>query len=154
VSAFGAVAIARYESHSHPQLPTKQLAAPAPAPPGAQLRALRDGRPIDVNRASAAELELLPGVGPSLARRLVEARERAGGFRRAADLRAVRGIGAKTLEKLAPFLTFSSEQFEHPADSELSLGERAGLAVDPQEAGAHVDTERPAAGREVVEPEQ
>jgi competence ComEA-like helix-hairpin-helix protein len=77
---------------------------------------------MDVNAATAEELELLPGVGPSLARRLVEARKAGGPFRRAEDLARVRGVGAKTREKLAKFLRFESEQLEHARQTQLPLG--------------------------------
>lgn len=56
---------------------------------------------IDVNHATAAELRRLPGIGPILSRRIVEAREKQP-FRSLEDLRRVRGIGAKTLERLRP----------------------------------------------------
>ena len=60
--------------------------------------------PIDVNRATAAELRRLPGIGPTLSQRIVETREQQP-FRSVEELRRVRGIGAKTLEKLRPFVT-------------------------------------------------
>lgn len=65
-----------------------------------------DMRSICVNRASAAELESLPGIGPSLAGRLVEERARGGPFRSEADLERVRGIGPATARKIAPYLFF------------------------------------------------
>lgn len=60
--------------------------------------------PIDVNAADEAELMRLPGVGPTLAGRIVLARgtER---FKAVDDLRRVKGIGAKTLDNLRPFVT-------------------------------------------------
>ena len=76
----------------------------APAAPEAD--ALRDGRPIAINRARAEELELLPGVGPSMAKRIVEAREKGGPFRAPTDLSRVKGIGKRTQDKLAQFLSF------------------------------------------------
>lgn len=63
--------------------------------------------PIDVNAANASELERLPKVGPALARRIVEWRERHGPFRGPDDLRHVRGIGVATLRLIAPHVTFS-----------------------------------------------
>ena len=54
---------------------------------------------LDINKATAAELEALPGIGPSLAARIVEQRRAAGGFRSVEDLLTVRGIGQKTLAK-------------------------------------------------------
>lgn len=56
---------------------------------------------IDVNQATAGELQRLPGIGPTLAQRIVEARTKQH-FRSVDDLRRVRGIGAKTLERLRP----------------------------------------------------
>jgi competence ComEA-like helix-hairpin-helix protein len=65
-----------------------------------------DLRSIDVNRAGAAELETLPGIGPVLAARIVAERERRGPFRSVDDLRRVSGIGPVTSRKLAPYLLF------------------------------------------------
>ena len=59
-----------------------------------------DATPVDVNLASAAELERLPGVGPALAARIVEARARDGPFGSLDDLRRVRGVGRATLDRL------------------------------------------------------
>jgi competence protein ComEA len=59
------------------------------------------GGAIDVNRASAAELEALPGVGPALAARIVAHREANGPFGSPEDLLQVSGIGAKTLARMA-----------------------------------------------------
>jgi len=59
---------------------------------------------IDVDRASALELERLPGIGPSLAARIVAEREAHGGFGGPDGLLRVKGIGAKTLEKIRPYL--------------------------------------------------
>jgi competence protein ComEA len=75
-------------------------------PSPSALRALRDGARIDINRARAADLELLPGVGPMLARRIVEQRAAHGRFVAAEDLLRVRGIGPRTLERLRPLLAF------------------------------------------------
>ena len=61
--------------------------------------------PIDVNRASAAELSLLPGVGPSLAAAIVADRESRGVFRRPQDLDRVRGIGPAILARILPHVT-------------------------------------------------
>src|SRR5262245_50334576 len=58
--------------------------------------------PLDLNRASAEELEALPGIGPVLARRIVLDRRESGRFRRAEDLLRVRGVGPRLLERLRP----------------------------------------------------
>jgi competence protein ComEA len=61
-------------------------------------------RPVDLNRASADELLRLPGIGPVLSRRIIEARE-VRPFASVEDLRRVPGIGPKTLERLRPVVT-------------------------------------------------
>ncbi|MCW5769839.1 MAG: helix-hairpin-helix domain-containing protein, partial [Phycisphaeraceae bacterium] len=58
-----------------------------------------DGR-LDLNRADLAQLELLPGVGPATAARIVAYREQIGGFRTVDELSGVRGIGPRTMERL------------------------------------------------------
>jgi competence protein ComEA len=60
--------------------------------------------PLDLNRASAAELDELPGIGPSRAAAIVEHRERHGPFAVPGDLRAVPGIGEVTFQNLAPLV--------------------------------------------------
>lgn len=67
--------------------------------------ALALGRPIDLNRATAAELEALPRVGPALAERIVALRAARGGFTSVQELDDVKGIGPATLEKLTPLVT-------------------------------------------------
>lgn len=69
----------------------------AEAPPSASAQ-------LDLNRASADELQRLPGIGAVLAQRIVERRTRAGRFQRLEDLTDVKGIGAKRLERLRPLL--------------------------------------------------
>ncbi len=59
---------------------------------------------VNVNTATAAELERLPGVGPVLARRIVEFRAARGLFRRLEDLQEVEGIGPKLYRRLEPML--------------------------------------------------
>jgi competence protein ComEA len=55
---------------------------------------------VNVNTAPASELEKLPGIGPTLAARIVEYRERNGPFRRVEDLKKVKGIGESKLREL------------------------------------------------------
>jgi competence ComEA-like helix-hairpin-helix protein len=61
---------------------------------------------VNINTASAAELELLPGVGPQLAARIVEHRTEHGAMNGPADLDKVRGIGPKSMEALLPLVRF------------------------------------------------
>jgi competence protein ComEA len=59
---------------------------------------------VNVNGAAWPELTQLPGIGETLARRIVDSREREGLFSNHDDLRRVKGIGRKTVEHLRPFL--------------------------------------------------
>lgn len=58
------------------------------------------GLAVDVNRATADELEALPGIGPKLAARIVEDRTRRGPFPSVEALDRVRGIGPATVRRL------------------------------------------------------
>lgn len=60
---------------------------------------------LDLNTATAGELESLPGIGPALAGRIVSYRESHGDFADIGGLRAVPGIGSRLLERLTPLLT-------------------------------------------------
>ena len=70
-------------------------AAPAKAPAGK----------VNLNSASAAELATVPGLGPKLAARIIEQRQKAGAFKTVDDILAVKGIGEKNFAKLQPHLT-------------------------------------------------
>ena len=62
---------------------------------------------VDINRADRGELMMLPGIGPSLADRILDYRETHGPFDGLNDLRKVSGIGPATLEKLRPRIQIS-----------------------------------------------
>ncbi|HEV2763273.1 MAG TPA: helix-hairpin-helix domain-containing protein [Pyrinomonadaceae bacterium] len=64
-----------------------------------------DAPRLNLNTATARELERLPGVGPALASRILEHRARYGPFRRVEHLLAVRGVGERRFRKLRPHLT-------------------------------------------------
>lgn len=59
---------------------------------------------IDINAADARVLDRLPGIGPAMAKRIVEYRDRSGPFGRAEDLLKVKGIGPKKFEQLRQFI--------------------------------------------------
>ena len=59
---------------------------------------------VNVNTASAAELQLLPGIGDARARALIELRKRRGGFKAVEELKDVKGIGDAGLARLRPFV--------------------------------------------------
>jgi competence protein ComEA len=65
-----------------------------------------EGSPhVSLNTASREELEKLPGIGPALAARIVEHRQRYGRFRRAEHLLVVRGISERRFLQLRPYVT-------------------------------------------------
>jgi competence ComEA-like helix-hairpin-helix protein len=78
-------------------------AAAAPAPPSAATAVPEQPAAVhrvNLNTATAAELELLPGIGPALAARIVEHRTANGAFKSVEQLDDVKGIGPRTLERL------------------------------------------------------
>ena len=59
--------------------------------------------PVNINTASKKELDALPGIGETLAQRIIDYRSANGPFSTVDELTKVKGIGAKTLEKLKPY---------------------------------------------------
>ncbi|MFF0722846.1 helix-hairpin-helix domain-containing protein [Micromonospora sp. NPDC003816] len=80
--------------------PTPAAPAPGVAVPGA----VPGGR-VNLNTATLAQLDALPGVGPVLAQRIIEHRDQRGGFRAVSDLRQVNGIGDARYEELKDLVT-------------------------------------------------
>jgi competence protein ComEA len=76
---------------------------PAPGPNGADGAA--GGGKVNLNTATLAQLDGLPGVGPVLAQRILDHREQHGGFRSVGDLRQVQGIGDARYEDLKDLVT-------------------------------------------------
>ena len=70
---------------------------------------------LDVNRASQQDFERLPGIGPVLARRIVEYRESRGAFQDIEQLRRVKGIGKKTFERIRAFVAVLPAGITRPA---------------------------------------
>ena len=60
---------------------------------------------VNLNTASAAQLEALPGIGAKTAQRILEYRQKSGGFKKIEDLMNVKGIGEKSFLKLKPHIT-------------------------------------------------
>lgn len=79
--------------------------APAPRP---EPKAITPAALINLNTATAAELEKLPGVGVKVAARIIEYRTKNGPFRKIEELMNVQGIGEKSFLKLRPQLTVAA----------------------------------------------
>jgi comEA protein len=67
---------------------------------------------IDINRAAAEELELLPGIGPALSRRVVEYRQINGPFATIEDITRVQGIGPKTFQRIKGYISAGPDTAE------------------------------------------
>jgi competence protein ComEA len=73
--------------------------APQAAQPAASL--------VNLNSATQAELEKLPGVGPAMAKQIIEYRQKNGGFKKVEELMNVKGIGEKSFLKLKTLVTIT-----------------------------------------------
>ena len=62
-------------------------------------------QPININTADSTQLQLVPGIGPSTADKILKMRKSYGTFKSVNDLTAIRGIGPKRLEKMRKYLT-------------------------------------------------
>jgi len=71
--------------------------------------AVSPSSPININSATQAQFEALPGIGPKVAQRIVEYRQKNGQFKKVEDLMNVKGIGEKSFLKLKPYLTISEK---------------------------------------------
>ena len=68
---------------------------------------------VNLNTATVEELQLLPGIGESRARAVIEARKRRGGFQKVEDLLEVKGIGEAGLAKIRPHVTLEGKTTAH-----------------------------------------
>jgi competence ComEA-like helix-hairpin-helix protein len=75
-------------------------------------------QPININTADSSQLQLVPGIGPSTAAKILQMRKSYGAFKSLNDLMAIRGIGPKRLEKMRKYLTvgkFAAPNTPQPA---------------------------------------
>lgn len=72
---------------------------------------------LDINTADWPEWTLLPGIGESLARRIVQDRDERGLFGSHDDLRRVSGVGPRTIERMRPYLLPISDESDHPDEA-------------------------------------
>lgn len=82
-------------SFAQTSMPESQATKPAKTAPA---------QPVNLNTATASELEALPGVGLATAARIIEYRQKVGGFKKIEDLMNVRGIGEKMFLSLKPLI--------------------------------------------------
>lgn len=70
--------------------------------------------PVNLNTATQAQLETLPGVGAASAKRIIEYRDKNGKFKKIEELMNVKGIGEKSFLKLKPMITVGAAAAEGP----------------------------------------
>ena len=75
---------------------------------------------VDLNQATADELEALPGIGAVLAQRVIAYRESAGRFRTVEDVRSVKGIGAKKFDRLKLLVKVSTRETQRETERRVS----------------------------------
>ncbi|MEW5838635.1 MAG: helix-hairpin-helix domain-containing protein [Pseudomonadota bacterium] len=111
-SLFLALTLSPLTVMAAPEMPTMPAAPSVPAVPAKpSVPAAMPAMPaapaatIDINSATATQLESLPGIGPAKAKAIVDYRTQNGPFQSAADLEKVPGIGPKNMQQLTPLIS-------------------------------------------------
>jgi competence protein ComEA len=64
--------------------------------------------PVNLNTATVEQLATIPGVGPKMAERIIDYRQKNGGFKKVEDLMNVSGVGEKSFLKMKPLITITA----------------------------------------------
>ena len=96
IALLAAMAIGSHVAEAAQQKSSKAKADAAPS------------APLNLNTATAAQLEALPGVGAATAKLIIEHRQKNGGFKKVEELMNIKGIGEKSFLKLKPLVTVAA----------------------------------------------
>lgn len=107
-------------------------------------------RPVNLNTATAAELQEVPGIGPATAQKILDTRKSYGPFKSVDDLLAIKGIGQKRLDKMRKYLTVGKS----PSKKQSTSAERAAAPSKPppQKAAPNQNPAPPPTANEDEEP--
>jgi len=89
------------------EAPPKAVKTIAAKPSAAKATA---ASPVNINSASVAQLQTLPGIGASTAQRIIDFRQKNGAFKKIEELMNVKGIGEKSFLKLKPLVTVGADK--------------------------------------------
>jgi len=81
---------------------------------GAATKRLPAAHSVDLNSATAEQLQQVPGIGPGTAKAIVNFRQKSGPFQKVEDLLAIKGISKTRFEKMRPYLTIAAVPQKSP----------------------------------------
>ena len=94
IALSAAISDTTVRAQGRPAAPTKTIATAA--------------APVNLNTATAEQLSTIPGVGPKTAERIIQYRQKNGGFKKIEDLMNVSGVGEKSFLKMKPLITVAA----------------------------------------------